>query len=71
MFATNLTARLSSVIYPVMIVAGATWGATGEAGMGLAALAVAVLLCSAGVPAGVFRGQGWRRWFSTGSYTRN
>ncbi len=44
MFATDLTARLSSVIYPVMIVAGAIWGATGEAGMGLAALVVAALV---------------------------
>lgn len=44
MFATDLTARLSSVIYPVMIAAGAIWGATGEAGMGLAALVVAALV---------------------------
>ncbi|MBU1666200.1 MAG: hypothetical protein KKG92_12480 [Gammaproteobacteria bacterium] len=44
MFATALTARLSRVIYPVMITAGATWGATGEASMGLAALVVAALV---------------------------
>jgi hypothetical protein len=47
MFATDLTTRLSSVIYPVMIVAGATWGATGEAAMGLFALLVVGLLLGA------------------------
>lgn len=35
---TDLTARLSRVIYPVMIAAGVVWGATGEAGTALAAL---------------------------------
>jgi len=44
MDATDLTDRLSAVIYPVMIVAGAAWGATGEVGMGLVALFVAVLV---------------------------
>ena len=44
MDATDLTARLSTVIYPVMIVAGSAWGATGEAAMGLAVLAAALVL---------------------------
>lgn len=44
MDATDLTARLSALIYPVMIVAGAAWGATGEAGMGLAALVAAAVV---------------------------
>jgi hypothetical protein len=44
MLATELTARLSALIYPVMIVAGAAWGATGEAGMGLAVLVAALLV---------------------------
>lgn len=43
MHATDLTARFSAVIYPVMITAGAAWGGTGEAAMGLAALVVAAL----------------------------
>ncbi len=43
MNATDPTARLSAVIYPVMIVAGAAWGVTGEAGAGLAALIVALV----------------------------
>jgi len=44
MQATDLTARFSAVIYPVMITAGAAWGATGEAATGLAALVVAALV---------------------------
>jgi hypothetical protein len=48
MNATELIARLSTVIYPVMIAAGVAWGATGDAGSGLAALvAVAVVLGAA------------------------
>lgn len=47
MNASDLTARLSSVIYPVMIVAGAAWGATGEVGTGLAALVVAAVVLGA------------------------
>jgi hypothetical protein len=47
MNATDLTARLSAVIYPVMILAGAAWGATGEVGSGLAALLVAALVLGA------------------------
>lgn len=47
MFAADLTTRLSSVIYPVMIVAGATWGATGEASMGLAVLVLVALVLAA------------------------
>jgi hypothetical protein len=43
----DLTARLSRVIYPVMIVAGAVWGASGEAGAGLATLLLAVLVLGA------------------------
>lgn len=39
----RLTARLSETIYPVMIVAGGIWGATGEPGSGLAALVVALV----------------------------
>lgn len=42
MNATLLTARLSGAIYPVMILAGGLWGATGEPGAGLAALAVGI-----------------------------
>ena len=49
MHATDLTARFSAVIYPVMITAGAAWGATGEAAMGLAALVVAALVLRTGV----------------------
>jgi hypothetical protein len=45
--ATDLTDRLSAVIYPVMLTAGAAWGATGEAGMGLAALVVVALVLGA------------------------
>lgn len=37
---TELAARLFGALYPVMIAAGAFWGATGEAGGGLAALLV-------------------------------
>ena len=48
MHATDLTARFSTVIYPVMITAGAAWGATGEAATGLAALLVATLILGAG-----------------------
>lgn len=42
MNATLLTARLSGAIYPVMILAGGLWGATGDAGTGLAALVVGI-----------------------------
>lgn len=42
MNATLLTARLSGAIYPVMIVAGGLWGATGDVGTGLAALVVCI-----------------------------
>ena len=48
MHATDLTARFSAEIYPVMITAGAAWGATGEAAMGLAALIVAALVLRTG-----------------------
>lgn len=47
MFANDLIARLSRAIYPVMILAGAAWGATGEAGMGLAALLGAAVVLAA------------------------
>jgi hypothetical protein len=43
----DLTSRLSDVIYPVMITAGAVWGATGEATTGLAALLLAALVLGA------------------------
>ncbi len=48
MNATMLTTRLSPVIYPVMIVAGATWGATGKPAVGFAALLLAALLLGRG-----------------------
>ncbi len=40
MNANVLAERLSHVIYPVMILAGMTWGATGELALGLAVLVV-------------------------------
>ncbi len=39
----DLSTRLSAVIYPVLIVPGALWGATGDAGTGLAALLLGVV----------------------------
>ena len=39
---TELAARLSDAIYPVMIVAGAAWGASGDVGTGLAALLLGI-----------------------------
>lgn len=39
----DLSTRLSSVIYPVLIVPGALWGATGDVGTGLAALLLGVV----------------------------
>ncbi len=38
----DLSNRLSVVIYPVLIVPGALWGATGDIGTGLAALLLGV-----------------------------
>ena len=40
MNANVLAERLSHVIYPVMILAGMAWGATGEGAMGLTTLIV-------------------------------
>jgi len=47
MNATDWTARLSTLIYPVMIVAGAAWGATGQWATGLVALVVAAVMLGA------------------------
>lgn len=47
MFANPLLPRLSGVIYPVMILAGALWGATGRPTAGLIGLVFAVLLVGA------------------------
>lgn len=43
MNASELADRLSNVIYPVMILAGMAWGATGEVAIGLVVLVVLVL----------------------------
>ena len=46
----DLTARLSAVIYPVMLLGGAAWGATGKPGTGLAVLLLAALVLGAAKP---------------------
>ena len=41
---SDLSARLSATIYPVMLSAGVAWGATGKPSSGLATLALALLV---------------------------